>query len=372
MRTTDDHEADRTPPAIDRERLRRDRLARALDAMGRRGLDALVLGREGNARYVSDAQRLWLAGPRPFGPVCIVVRATGAVHVLSTSSAGVPATIPHENLYPLSWNPEIVAARLARIGGLSDARTIGVDGWSPAAARLLARVAPHARIADGDAALREARSVKTADEVAAIRAAADVARRGLAAARRALAARPAAIEPELRAAFVAEVAARGVTTPAFDAVVHHAVRGPLVALRCGVLRDGYEATLIRTVARAGGGADEQPAAAREARARCAALHAALLAACRAGAGARELLGAFDGAGVVLPAFPIAHGVGLGAEPPLVGAHHTCDPDWRIASGMVLALHAHVALADGTGCSVQDVVHVGPGGGEILTSGPEDP
>ena len=37
-------------------------LARALDEMARRDVDVLVLGREGNARFVSEATRLF-AGP---------------------------------------------------------------------------------------------------------------------------------------------------------------------------------------------------------------------------------------------------------------------------------------------------------------------
>ena len=38
------------------------RRARALAAMADAGVDALILGREANARYVSGARRLWLAG----------------------------------------------------------------------------------------------------------------------------------------------------------------------------------------------------------------------------------------------------------------------------------------------------------------------
>jgi len=372
MSTPHDHDRgpEPRPARLDRERMRRERLSRALAAMERHGLDALVLGREGNARYVSDAPRLWLAGPRPFGPVCVVVRATGAVHLLSTSSAGVPASIPRENLYALSWNSATIAARLVRIPGLADARTIGVDGWNPAAARLLARVAPGARIADGDVALREARSVKTADEVALIREAADVARCGLAAVQRALAVRSSATEPELRAAFVAAIAARGVTTPAFDVVVHPAVRAPLVALRCGVVRDGYEAMLVRSVARSS--ADETSPSVRAAVERCATVRACLHAACRVGAGARELLAAYDAAGVAPPAFAIVQGIGLGAEPPMIGTRHACDATFRVHTGMVLALHAHATTDDGTACSTQDVVYVGPAGPEVLTSGREDP
>ena len=60
--------------------LRVARRARVLAEMERADIDILVVGREGNARYVSGAPRLWTAGSRAFGPGCVIVRATGAVH----------------------------------------------------------------------------------------------------------------------------------------------------------------------------------------------------------------------------------------------------------------------------------------------------
>src|SRR3954467_15446826 len=112
------------------------RRARALDAMRAADVDALILGREGNARYVSGARRLWLAGARAFAPGCVLVGATGTVHLLSTSDDLVPADIPLENLYPITWNPADLMAPLVRIPGLDKARRIGVDGLTPLMASL--------------------------------------------------------------------------------------------------------------------------------------------------------------------------------------------------------------------------------------------
>ena len=39
-----------------------------------------------------------------FGPGCVLVRGTGAVHLLSTWDEGIPDDIPHENLYGISFN----------------------------------------------------------------------------------------------------------------------------------------------------------------------------------------------------------------------------------------------------------------------------
>ena len=61
-----------------------DRLFGWMEAMG---LDACVLGREANVRYATGARRLWTALSRPFGPTCIVVRATRDVHLLSFSAS---------------------------------------------------------------------------------------------------------------------------------------------------------------------------------------------------------------------------------------------------------------------------------------------
>ena len=47
-----------------------ERRARVLEAMAERDVDALILGKEANARYVSGARRLWLAGARAFAPGC--------------------------------------------------------------------------------------------------------------------------------------------------------------------------------------------------------------------------------------------------------------------------------------------------------------
>lgn len=62
------------PDAAD---LRRGRRERALAQMEARDIDILVLGRQANVRYVTGAPQLWVAGTRPFGPICEVVRSTG-------------------------------------------------------------------------------------------------------------------------------------------------------------------------------------------------------------------------------------------------------------------------------------------------------
>ena len=113
---------------VDFTRLRRERLARALAEFSRDELDAVLLGREANARYVSGARRLWTVGARPFAPSCALVCEPTSVHLLSTWDDGIPPELPREHLYQMSWNPENLMAALAAVPGLADAKRIGVDG----------------------------------------------------------------------------------------------------------------------------------------------------------------------------------------------------------------------------------------------------
>src|SRR5215468_3575729 len=119
--------------------LRHGRRERALAQMAAHDIDVLVLGRPANVRYVTGAHLLWLAGTHPFAPTCILVRATGEIHLLSTWDEGVPDDIPHERLFGITWNPMNVVEVLRAIQGATDARRVGTDGMSPGYARMLPR-----------------------------------------------------------------------------------------------------------------------------------------------------------------------------------------------------------------------------------------
>jgi Xaa-Pro dipeptidase len=226
--------------------------------MARADIDVLVLGREGNARFVSGANRLALAGTRAFAPGCVVVRATGAVHLLSVTDEGVPPEIPPERLYPLSWNPTNLVGAVAAAPGVAGARRIGVDGLTPLFEQLLGAAFPGAELVDGEALLRRARRVKSTADVAAIRSAVDVVERALAAVVDAL--RPGIRERELLGVFEEARCAQGATVPSFQGafcvvddgdiprfVGDRAIaNGDLVAMRAGALVHGWEASLART------------------------------------------------------------------------------------------------------------------------------
>ena len=85
--------------------LRFGRRQRALAQMEAHDIDVLVLGRQANVRYVTGAPQLWIGGTRPFGPVCVMLRGTGEIYLMSTDDEGVPEEIGRDRLYGLAWNP---------------------------------------------------------------------------------------------------------------------------------------------------------------------------------------------------------------------------------------------------------------------------
>ena len=108
---------------VDFARLRKDRRDKVFSGLERHGIDALMLGGVGNVRYVSGARQLGRSGVLPFAPVAVAVRQTARVHLLSTWDEGVPPEIGYEDLYRMSWNPANLAADLAKVPGLPQART---------------------------------------------------------------------------------------------------------------------------------------------------------------------------------------------------------------------------------------------------------
>jgi Xaa-Pro dipeptidase len=293
--------------------LRTGRRARVLAQMEADDLDILVLGRQANVRYVTGAPQLWVAGTRPFAPICVLVRATGEIHLNSSWDEGIPEEIGHDHLYGLAWNPMTLIEVLKQIDGAAAAQRVGTDAMSPSFAQLLPMAFPHADFVDGESAMKAARRIKTADELRVLRGALAVAERGLAAG-------------ALADGYVGEV---GRTWPVGEV-------------------NGAE-TLFRR-------SDD--------------LWERLVGACRPGASAGDLLAAYDAAGEALPPIPVAHGLGLGFDPPVV------SPDLpattaaeRLDPGTVLALTAYV-WQEGVGAVFRrDAVLITDNGAEVLTSSP---
>ncbi|GAB7144703.1 M24 family metallopeptidase [Mycobacterium riyadhense] len=356
--------------------LRLGRRNRALAQMADHDLDVLVLGRQANVRYVTGAPQLWVAGTRPFGPTCVLVRDSGAIHLLSTWDEGVPDDIPHENLYGISWNPANTISALQRIEGAASARRVGTDAMSPVFAQLLPTAFPNAELVDGELAMRAARRIKTDEEIRALREAITVAEKGLAAAVSEL--RPGISEQTLAGVLLEAVAAGGVSTPSNQDVAWVTSRdhpwrratgngrvqsGDLVAFSAGVLAGGYIGEVGRTWP-VGGTAH---AALYH---RWDTLWARLLQTCRPGTAATELLAAYGLAGEPLPPMPVARGLGMGFDPPVISPElpETAAGE-RLQPGMVLAVTGYV-WEPGIGAVFgREAVLITADGAEVLTCSP---
>ncbi|CAJ1508978.1 M24 family metallopeptidase [[Mycobacterium] holstebronense] len=327
------------------------RRERALAQMEAHDLDVLVLGRQANVRYLTGTPQRWMAGTRSFAPNCVLVRATGAVHLLRSSEQRVPEDIPRDHLNEVSWNPTNIIAALAHLDGAMAARRVGTDAMSPLFAQLLPLAFPQAELVDGEPAMRAARSIKTAEEVAALRTAVAIAASALAAA--AVAVDDGVSEQTLAGVLMEAMSAGGAATPANQDVVWVTSReypwrraggggrvraGDLVAISAAVLAGGYLGEVGRTFA-VGGSSDNSTAALYR---RWDGLWKKLSGACRPGASGSALLSAYADAGEPLPPVPVAHGLGLGFDPPVVSAHlPQTAASGRLEPGMVLAVTGYV-------------------------------
>ena len=316
-----------------------------LASMERRGVDALILGREAGARAVSGADRLWLTGTRPFAPTCVVVRGSGSVHLLANSNDGFE-DFPTDHLYRISWNSETLLASLRAIGGLTEARTVGVDGMSPGMHKLLRGLLPDATFVDGGPILVELWGVQSPEKITAVRESARVARAGLIAMAEGL--RDGVRARVLRGLCADTFAEFGVTTPAFEAVAapidggastwlppeRLLGAGEHVALRAGALRNGWEASLARTFVVADLPIEQPPPDDWD----------AVLALCRPGVQVGKLRDLDT----------VVYGAGRGVEP--------YEDDLELAGGMVFAVELHQGNR-----LHQDMLYLTEHGPELLTA-----
>jgi hypothetical protein len=209
---------------------------------------------------VSGADRLWLAGTRPFAPGCVLPASTGEVHLLSVTDDGLPADIGVDHLFPISWNPMNILGNLTAIPGVAGAQRVGVDGMTPLFEHLLGAVLPDGELVDAEVLLRDVRRVKDADEVEAVRAAVDTAEAALGAVQESL--RAGDREIDLKARYEEAMTGPQVTAPAVDATFCLAdddspprtfvtdrviADGDRVHVRAGVMCAGYEGLVLRTL-----------------------------------------------------------------------------------------------------------------------------
>jgi Xaa-Pro aminopeptidase len=234
---------------------------------------------------------------------------------------------------------------------------------------------PDAEVVDGEIAMRAARRIKTADEVATLRGALRVAEDSLAKAVAEL--RDGTTEHELTGVMLEAQAAGGVSTPATQdgawvTSKEHPWRrarrdgriesGDLVAFAAGVLADGYVGEVGRTWPV---GVDASALYDR-----WNTLWDKLSTACHPGGTASDLLAAYRKADEPLPPMPVAHGLGLGFDAPVVTPQLPSTAAAEVLEpGMVLAVTGYV-WQEGVGAVFgREAVLVTSDGSEVLTSSP---
>ena len=302
------------------------RRRRVLDAMSERQVDALVLGRQDNVGYSTGMVRLWTSGTRPFGAGCVLIAETQRAHLLSSWDAGIPESVPFDDLYPLTWNPEIMGVSMAAIGGLSTARCIGVDACSPGFIRAAARFAPNAQIVPCDDLMASVRTVKLAEEIELVRSACRVVWSGV----EAVLDQPGASTPIANALVV--MAASGTTIPSSEPVVRG--EGDTTVVDLGMIVDLYEGGVGGRFV--DGRREPTPA---------------LVDACRDGATYDDLAESSTGQWLV-------RGLGMGYETPVIDAQQ--GQGLTLVAGMVLS------VTDG---DHRDVVAVTDGQPDVLSAPP---
>ncbi len=356
-------------------RLRKDRRDKVFAGLERHGIDALMLGGVGNVRYVSGARQLGRSGVLPFAPVAVAVRQTARVHLLSTWDEGVPPEIGYEDLYRMSWNPANLAADLAKVPGLREARIVGTDGLTPRFKGLISALVTDAELVDAAPVMAAARRIKTPDEVTCLEVASAIAEAGLSAMEEALA--PGITERELLGLHDERVASLGAPHPPSESVCfatpsqgrvafRHLASdrpigdGELVVLAPGALYAGYESGLARTRV-----AGRRPSkAAADLASRCARSMDALVAACRPGNTGADLYRVWENEGNRDCPVPLAHGLGLGAEPPLIGLGRGRNA--ALDDGMVLSVQSWMTEEGVGGCLERATVELAGNAASTLT------
>ena len=377
---------------VDMHALRERRVQRACAAMEAAGLDALLVWKDENVRFLSGLRAQIIQGKSALLNGCLL-RADGTM-TLFLSGGEIDRARERmpwaEDLRPI---PIMEARGLVRgafetaiVPALEDLERIGIDELSYAQVEAFAELAPGVRLADGDAPMQQARLVKDPDELTVMREACAIAE---AVTETAIA----AVRPGVREYEVAGEAMRTLyrlggemahlATPfvasgenmsppqrfSSDKLIRD---GDLVFIDIGAMSNGYYADIGRAVVCG------RPS--RRQREVYTAVYRGLQAAVRAMragntnddvAAAVRVEGAERGFGDRFLSLFIGHGIGMGAnEPPYVGENLRGAETIELRAGMTMAIEPLIWVP-GVGVRLEDTIAVGEDGGIPLSRSPFD-
>jgi Xaa-Pro dipeptidase len=378
---------------VDLVALRAERLARVQAALRASPLDALLLWRDENVRYLTGLRAQIISGKSALlngvfladGRAPVLLCSGGEVDRVRVVMPWIEDVRPIPIMEAAGLVREAVRGTIVPLARDAGVRALGIDECAYAQVNALNRALPDVALVDGDPLLQSCRVRKSADELAVMEEAAAI---GEGVTEAALD----AVRPGVRELDIAGEALRALhrlggetahlATPfvasgermappnrmATDKIVRE---GDLVFVDIGAMWNGYFTDLGRTIV-CGAPSPEQRRVYR-------AVHAALqagTAAMRTGATTSDVAGAVTDAahehGLAdrfLGLF-IGHGIGMGAnEPPYVGEQLPGAEETTLLEGMTLALEPLIwvpGVRGGGGVRLEDTIAVSADGGRPLT------
>ena len=387
----------------DPQALRRARVARAREAMDAAGLDALLLWKNENVRYLTGLRAQIIAGKSALLNGCILFADDSPPVLLCSGGEIERCRMVMPWIEELHAVPIMEARGLVRgavetvVGpalhrhGIGPGARIGVDEAAMCQYEALAELLPHVTFHDGDAPMQEARRIKLPGELALMQEAAAIAE---AVTRSAIdAARPGVRELDVVAEAMHTLFRLGgeeahVTTPFVASGEHMAPpnriasdkiirEGDLVFIDIGAQWSGYFGDMGRTVV-----VGEPHAAQRRVYTAVYDALDAATAALRTGNTNRDVeqavhhAAAEHGLADHFISLFIGHGVGMGAnEPPYLGERLPGDESVTLQAGMTFAVEPLIwipGIAGGAGVRLEDTIVVTDDGGVALTRTGFDP
>lgn len=382
---------DRPDPA----RLREKRVARVRDTMEAAGIDALLVWKDENVRYLTGLRAQIIAGKSALLNGCLITRDAGPILLASGGEVQrVRVTMP--------WIEDVHAVPIMEAAGLVEAAVtktiaplvnklgvargaLGVDEAAFCQIEALRATLPEARLHDGDAVMQRARRIKFPEEIALMEEACAIAEAVTQAAVDAI--RPGVRETDVVAEAMHALYRLGgemphVTTPfvasgermsppqrsASDKIIRH---GDVVFIDIGAMWSGYFGDMGRTVicGKPSKRQQEVYTAVHQALAEATKTMAAgrtnddVAAAVRSVASARGLADNF------ISLF-IGHGVGIGSnEPPYIGEALPGAETVVLEEGMTFAVEPLIwvgGVRGGAGVRLEDTILVTKEGGRPLS------
>jgi Xaa-Pro dipeptidase len=379
---------------IDMEGLRAERLRRARAALAASELDALLVWKDENVRFLTGLRAQLIQGKTALLNGCLLTADELVLFVSGGEIDRVRLVMPWiddvqavpimEARGLIAGTVDAVIAPTLRRLGLGSA-SLGLDELAYAQVLELRRALPHLRLGDGDATMQSVRAVKSATELAVMQEACAIAEAVTASAIAAVA--PGVREYDVVAEAMHTLYRLGgemahLATPFVASGEHMAPpnrfasdkvirEGDLVFIDIGAMWNGYFSDMGRTVV-CGEPSRRQQEVFTAVRGSLQAATEAMrpgnsnddVAAAVRAAGDRWGLG-----GSFLSLF-IGHGVGIGAnEPPYIGESLSGAVTTELQAGMTLAIEPLIWVPGergGAGVRLEDTVLVAEGGGVALT------